>query len=211
MIRKLKFIVTNIYMQLIAALQWRHNEHGGISNHQPYECLLNRLFKRRSNEIPKLRVTGLCAGNSPVIHWWLVNYPHWGPVAWKMFPFDDVIMQRYIEMKWNNHRDDPFLQCIQLLHSLRKMYSEDIYARGTETPILVHDAGVGSNAEHWNVTERWNSKGSKHRKFTIPIAQKRPCSMQILLNIFVISLSGSSRNLYHTWTQQCTKLMTTVW
>ena len=147
MIRKLKFIVTNIYMQLIAALQWRHNEHGGISNHQPYECLLNRLFRRRSNEIPKLRVTGLCAGNSPVIHWWLVNYPHWGPVAWKLFPFDDVIMQRYIEMKWNNHRDDPFLQCIQLLHSLSKMYSEDIYARGTETPILVHDAGVGSNTE----------------------------------------------------------------
>ena len=39
---------------------------------------------------------------------------------------------------------------------------------------------------------------SKHRKFTIPITQKRPCSMQILLNISVISLSGSSRNLYHT-------------
>ena len=70
---------------------------------------------------------------------------------------------------------------------------EDIYARGTETPVPVHDAGVRSNTEHWNVTERWNSKGSKHRKFTIPITQKRPCSMQILLNIFVISFSGSSK------------------
>ena len=155
MIRKLKFIVTNIYMQLIAALQWRHNEHGGISNHQPYECLLNRLFRRRSNEIPKLRVTGLCVGNSPVIHWWLVNYPHWGPVAWKMFPFDDVIMQRYVEMKWNNHRDDPFLQCIQLLHSLSKMYSEDIYARGTETPI---NSNSNSNSNYTSTRRRGRVK-----------------------------------------------------
>ena len=47
-------------------LQWRHNEHGGVSNHQPHDCLLNRLFRRRSNKTSKLRVTGLCVGNSPV-------------------------------------------------------------------------------------------------------------------------------------------------
>ena len=46
-------------------LQWHHNEHDGISNHQPYDCLLNRLFRRRSKKTSKLRVTGLCAGNSP--------------------------------------------------------------------------------------------------------------------------------------------------
>ena len=33
--------------------------------YQPYHCLLNRLFGRRSKKTPKLRVTGLCAGNSP--------------------------------------------------------------------------------------------------------------------------------------------------
>ena len=27
-------------------LHWRHNERGGISDHQPHDCLLNRLFKR---------------------------------------------------------------------------------------------------------------------------------------------------------------------
>ena len=32
-----------------------------------------------------------------------------------------------------------------------------------------------------------------------------------IVKYFVISLSGSSRNLYHTWTQQCTKLMTNAW
>ena len=48
-----------------STLQWRHNEHDGDSNHQPHDCLLNRLFRRRSEKTSKLRVTGLCAGNSP--------------------------------------------------------------------------------------------------------------------------------------------------
>ena len=48
------------------ALQRRHNEHDGVSNHQPYDCLLNRLIRRRSKKALKLCVTGLCVGNSPV-------------------------------------------------------------------------------------------------------------------------------------------------
>ena len=44
------------------SLQWRQNERDGVFNHQPHDCLHNRLFRRRS----KLRVTGLCAGNSSV-------------------------------------------------------------------------------------------------------------------------------------------------
>ena len=48
------------------ALLWRHNERDGVSNHQPHDCLLSRLFRRRSKKTSKLRVTGLCAGNSPV-------------------------------------------------------------------------------------------------------------------------------------------------
>ena len=46
-------------------LQWRHNDRVGASNHQPHDCLLNRLFRRRSKKISKLRVAGLCEGNSP--------------------------------------------------------------------------------------------------------------------------------------------------
>ena len=49
-----------------APLQWRHKGRNGISNHQPHDCLLNRLFRRGSKKTSKLRVTGLCAGNSPV-------------------------------------------------------------------------------------------------------------------------------------------------
>ena len=47
-------------------LQWRHNGHVGLSNHQPRHCLLNRLFRRRSKKTSKLRVNGLCVGNSPM-------------------------------------------------------------------------------------------------------------------------------------------------
>ena len=48
------------------SLQWRHNGPDSVSNHQPYDCSLNRLFRRRSNKTSKLRVTDLCAGHSPV-------------------------------------------------------------------------------------------------------------------------------------------------
>ena len=48
-----------------AQLRWRHNGRECVSNQQPRHCLLNRLFGRRSKKTSKLRVTGLCAGNSP--------------------------------------------------------------------------------------------------------------------------------------------------
>ena len=79
-------------------LQWRHNGRDGVSNHQPRQCLLNCLLRRRSKKTPKLRVTGLCAWNSPVTGefpiqmasnaedvsiWWLHHdwLRKW-PVAW---------------------------------------------------------------------------------------------------------------------------------
>ena len=46
-------------------IQRCHNDRDGVSNHQPHDCLLKRLFKRRSKETSKLRVTGFWAGNSP--------------------------------------------------------------------------------------------------------------------------------------------------
>ena len=58
--------------RIVAPLHWRHHERDGVSNHQPHDCLFNRLFKRRSKKISKFCVTGLCAGNSPGP----VNSPH---------------------------------------------------------------------------------------------------------------------------------------
>ena len=48
------------------ALQWRHNGHDGVSNHQPHECVFNRAFRRRSKRTSKLCFAGFCAGNSAV-------------------------------------------------------------------------------------------------------------------------------------------------
>ena len=58
-------ITTHCEASLLVTLQWRHNQRDGVSNHQPRDCLLNHLFRRRSKKTSKHRVTGLCAGNSP--------------------------------------------------------------------------------------------------------------------------------------------------
>ena len=46
------------------SFRWRHDGRDSVSNHQPHDCLLNCLFRRWSKKTSKLRVTGLCAGNS---------------------------------------------------------------------------------------------------------------------------------------------------
>ena len=59
-------IISPICPTDVHALLWRHNGCDGFSNHKPRDCLLNRLFRRRSKITWKLRVTGLFAPNSPV-------------------------------------------------------------------------------------------------------------------------------------------------
>ena len=55
-----------VHMLSFSALQWRHCEHDGVSNHRRLGSLLNRLFWRRPKKTSKLRVLGLCEGNPPV-------------------------------------------------------------------------------------------------------------------------------------------------
>ena len=74
---------------LISALQWRHNGHDGVSNHQPSVCLLRvfiRADQRKHQSSASLAfVWGIRRGP--------VNSPHKWPVRRKMFPFDDIIMK----------------------------------------------------------------------------------------------------------------------
>ena len=44
---------------------WRHNGHDGVSNHQPYDCLLNRLFGWERNPQSSAWLA-FVQGNSPV-------------------------------------------------------------------------------------------------------------------------------------------------
>ena len=79
-------------------LQWRHNGCDGVSNIQPHDCLLNRLFTGRITG-PLSCLCGEFADHQFVrgIHWWSrsVNSPHThdkGSVIQVLFSFDDVIM-----------------------------------------------------------------------------------------------------------------------
>ena len=47
------------------SLHWRHNEHVGVSNHQPRGCLLNRLFRRRWKKASNIRLEGLEGPEDP--------------------------------------------------------------------------------------------------------------------------------------------------
>ena len=77
-------------------LQRRHNERDGVSTHQCLDCLLNRVFRHRSKKTWKLRVTGLCRGDSSVtveLRAVTGEFPTQKPVTRNMFPFDYVIMK----------------------------------------------------------------------------------------------------------------------
>ena len=119
------------YKDGLSTLQWRHNGCDSISNHQPHHCLLNRLFRGRSKKTSKLRVTGLCAGNSletgeftaqmasnveKVSIWWH-HYASIGiPIikirwSWNSFIFIMgipilIIWYLYIEIIWNHQNWD---------------------------------------------------------------------------------------------------------
>ena len=100
---------TNVRLYICQlSLQWRHNERNVVSNHQPHDCLLNRLFKAQAEEITQPIIQGAdrrkhqsSASLAFVsgIHRWPVNSPYKGPVTQKKLPFDDVIMVQLITVQ----------------------------------------------------------------------------------------------------------------
>ena len=72
----------------LSPLRWRHNERDSVSNHQPHDCLLNRLFRPDQRNHQSSASLAFVWG----IHRGPVNSPHKWPVTRKVFPFDDVIM-----------------------------------------------------------------------------------------------------------------------
>ena len=62
----LKIVTVDTPKLVCDPLQWCHNEHNDISNHQRPNCLVKCLFRHRSKKTSKLGATGLCEGNSLV-------------------------------------------------------------------------------------------------------------------------------------------------
>ena len=79
-------IVISSYLN--RTLRRRHNGCHGVSNHQRLDCLLKRLFRPRSKKTSKLRVTGLCVGNSPVTD---------------EFPTQRASYAEYVSIWWRPH------------------------------------------------------------------------------------------------------------
>ena len=114
-------------------LQWCHNGRDSVSNHQPHHCLLNRLFGCRSKKTSKLRVTGLCAGNSPgtgefptqvastaenVSIWWRHHH----------------LLQVQPHVQWRSTKSGPVFVLI-ILKNWKNNETEKI---GLATPLLLH-------------------------------------------------------------------------
>ena len=85
-------LVTNSNRYISMTLLWRHNEPDCVSNHQPHDCLLNRL----SGTDQRKHQSSASLAFVREIHRRPVNSLHKWPVTRKMFPFDDVIMDAMV-------------------------------------------------------------------------------------------------------------------
>ena len=69
----------------IPTLQWRHNGRDSVSNNQPHDCLLNGLFRRRSEKKRQSCASLACVrgwGYSPLPRNVLRNKPNVSLCAW---------------------------------------------------------------------------------------------------------------------------------
>ena len=87
-------------MCICISLQWRHNGHVGVSNHQPHHCFLNRSVRRRLKRTAQLRVTGFCAGNSLVTG---------------EFPPQMTSNAENVSIWWRHNVSNPFLTLLQYI------------------------------------------------------------------------------------------------
>ena len=102
-------------------LQWRHNERDDVWNHQSHDCLLNCLFRRRSRTTSKLRVTGLCAGNSPVTG---------------EFPTQRSSNAENVSIWWRHHE-----QWYQCNHNNQNITKPCVHSRNT-LHLMIHDTQI---------------------------------------------------------------------
>ena len=95
-----------LYYKWHVTLQRRYNGCDGVSNHQPRDCLLNRLFGCRSKKTSKLRVTGLFAGDSPVTG---------------EFPAQKASNAENVSIWWRHHEYQQWHICISNVMSISSM------------------------------------------------------------------------------------------
>ena len=99
-----------------STLQWRHDEHDGVSNNRRLDCFVQPFVQVQIKENIK------APRHWPLCDQW---FPHKGPVTRKICPFDDVIMYE-INSSWYKFPT----KCTWQIHSIgallvRFSYSSD--------------------------------------------------------------------------------------
>ena len=121
------------------ALQWRHNGRDGVSNHQPHDCLLSRLFKAQIKENTKVPRHWPLWGELKVIL--TDQFPAQRVSNAEMVPSDDVIMETYTSIhfmrKLCNHSpsSDPFCRHYLILMINRWLPGDIVFrlmSKGTD-------------------------------------------------------------------------------
>ena len=154
-------------------LQWRHNECNDVSNHQPHECLLKRLFSRRSKKTPKLRVTGLCEGNSPVTG---------------EFPAQRASNAENVSIWWRHHGSAMVIQlyCINLRYcNMQHILYINVFANCTD----LYNRSNAAQAQHDDVI-KWKHfprywafvRGSHRSPVQRPVARSFDVLFDLRLN-----------------------------
>ena len=120
-------------------LQWRHNDRDCISNHWRLDYLLNHLClgtdQRKHQSSASLAFVR-------AIHQWPVNSLHKGPIMWKMFPLDDVIMTMASADLSQWHKEAglsffikmQFYQCKIDVMKMKYLYHQFVFMMGIHPP-----------------------------------------------------------------------------
>ena len=139
-------------------LQWRHNGCDSVSNHQPHDCLLNRLFRCRSKKTSKLRITGLCAGNSP---------------GTSEFPSQMASNEENVTIWWRHHA-----MLFSLFFFLPRCFAAAIWMQVFKPFVLKWNILQKHEKKslpfciiscYWGVIGSWNHSSSKKRIYSLCI------------------------------------------
>ena len=112
-------------------LKWRHNRRDSVWNHQPHDCLHNRLFRRRSKKTPALLAF------EALRHWPLCGKS----TGTGEFPAQMASYVENVSIWWRHHVNDfpqrAWLKLTSANHSTTRRSASHVYISLGELLLLV--------------------------------------------------------------------------
>ena len=127
-------------------LRWHHNGRDSLSNHQPHHCLLNRLFRRRSKKTSKLRVTGLCLGNSPGTSEFPAQMASNAENVSIWWRHHDIMFMCFSASLWACHVTVPLFLC----RPVGMPYMEKVTVHNPDTQNSLHLLSISGSTLHFH-------------------------------------------------------------